>query len=586
MALDAVMIALAAKEIEEHLTGARVDRIYMPARDTVILNVRNEKGTKRLLISARSGMSRVHFTEAEYDNPQNPPAFCMLLRKYLQSAKVRGLRTLDAERMLLLDFDAVSDMGDKVTLSVSIELMGRYSNIILINQENRIIDALKHIDSEKLDARRIFPGAEFQPPPAQNKLSVLSCETERLIEKIKTKSLPLSSAILESLAGIGPAVCREIAFLSSPNDSDADVLEKQAENRLFKGLNAVKLAAGNKQVTYSIVYEGDKPVEFSYIPLTQYRGLRTEYYGSVSELLDRYYSKREHAELMRARSADLKRQVNTIYERTLRRQTSREQELNSTEKADKAKLYGELLTAYLGQLTKGIKQTQVTDYYSGQTITIPLDPQKTPVQNAQKYYRDYRKLTTARKILGELLDEGKKEIEYLESVKYEVETAQTEQEFLAIRKELKDSGYLKAYKEPKSKQKKINDYYRYISSDGFSIVAGRNNGANDKLTLREASKNDLWFHAKNGAGSHTVILTEGKQVSGETMTEAAAIAAYHSVFRRGEQVAVDYTEIKNVKKAPGQKAGMVIYSNYKTAYVTPDSEKIESLIDNTVSIIR
>ncbi len=577
MALDAVMLKVTADELRQSLLGARVDKIFMPSRDTVIMNVRNEKGSRRLLLSARSGMARVHFTDEEFDNPSTPPAFCMLLRKYLQSGRILNVRSVDGERILFFDFETINEMGDRTPIVVSMELMGRYSNFVLVNAENKVIDALKHIDADQSDKRQLFPGILFTMPPVQNKPPFLSTPTAELIALIKAQSKPLSSAILGSTVGIGPVVCREIAYFVTKEDKDADLLTDTEQQLLVQAIDNVKASAEGENRHLSIVYDDETPIEFSFIPLNQYEGLKTVPFETVSSLLDCYYSARDRAELMKARSSDLKRQVHTILERTLRRQHSREEELNSTEKADRSKLYGELLTAYLGQLTKGMKSASVLNYYTNEMIDIPLDPQKNPIQNAQKYYRDYRKLTTARKILGELLEEGKNEIAYLQSVGYEVEVAETEEEFLNIRRELKDAGYLKSYRMPKGKQKKTKEFFSYRSGDGFLILAGRNNAANDKLTLRTAAKKDLWFHVKDGAGSHTVLVLDGKSPSNQSMTEAAMIAAFHSSQLLGEHIAVDYTEIRNVKKAPGQKTGMVIYSDYQTAFVTPSAEQVKKL---------
>jgi len=460
------------------------------------------------------------------------------------------------------------------------EMMGRYSNIVLVDVENRVIDALKRITAAQSDKRQLLPGIPFEMPPPRDGYSFLSSPTDELIKRIRSSGKPLSAAILESAAGIGPVVCREIAFRVSRDDGEASRMDEAAATSLAHEIEAVRRVAEGEGRRLNIVYDDGKPFEFSFLELKQYAGLRTAEFDSLSALLESYYAQRHRAELLRSRSSGLQRQVDALFERIVRRQNSREQELASTGKADKLKLYGELLMANVHLLEKGTKAAEVYDYYSDAYVSIPMDEQKTPVQNAQKYYRDYRKLTTARKILSELLEDGKKEIEYLNSVRFEVDAAETEDEFHGIRVELKESGYLKASRVPKRKPVKTADTYKYLTSDGLVVLAGKNNLSNDRLSLRTASKSDIWFHVKNGAGSHTVLITEGREPPDRSMTEAAMVAACHSDRRLSAQVAVDYTQIRNVKKAPEQRAGMVVYSGFKTAYVTPDETKLDKMRDS------
>ena len=578
MGLDSIILKKVCYELKENIISSHVDKITMPARDIVILTLRNKNGVKKLLISARSAMSRIHITENEYDNPANPPSFCMLLRKYIGNGRIKDIRHVDNERIVLIYFDVINEKGDLVEILLSIEMMGRYSNIVLVNNENRIVDALKHIDSDMSDRRHIFPGLEFTLPPLQNKLPFLSTDTNTLVANIVNQGKPLSSAVLFVIAGISPVVAREIATCTSPVDEQADILCIEEKQKLNDTIERFKNIAEDSNSPFFLTYENRVPLEYSFVPLTQYYPLISTPFSSISTLLDSYYKERENAELLKSRSSGLKKQVQTILERTIRRQHSREEELNSTEKADKAKLFGELLTVNLNQVTKGMTSVKLYNYYDDTNIDIPLDPRNTPNQNAQRYYREYRKLTTARDILKRLLEEGASEIEYLESVSYEAELASTEEEFLAIREELHQAGFLKSFKPPKKKSKrKVADFLEYLTSDGFKILVGKNNAANDKLSLHTASKSDMWFHVKYGAGSHTVLLLDNNEASDTALSEAAQVAAFHSNHNLDGQTAVDFTEIRNVKKAPGQKTGMVIYKEFKTIFVTPDKEKVLSL---------
>lgn len=579
MALDAAMLYVTARELTEQLVGARVEKLYMPARDEVLFLLRRPEGSFKLLVSARSGSARVHITEEEFDNPAVPPSFCMLLRKYLSSGRITGLRTVDGERILFIDFDTLNEMGDRVVVTVSLELMGRYSNMVLINTDGKVIDALKRIDIDQSEKRQLVPGITFTMPPVQDKLPFLSSPASDILKRAGTISKPLSSALLDSIAGIGPVLCREIAHRAG-GDTDADTLSEKQREAAGKAIGEVQAAANGDGACLSIVYDGEKPVEYSFVELTQYAGLRTRRFDSASLLFDSYYAEKDRTERLRTRSHNLSRQVNNLYDRAVRKQAARMQEREDTHKAEQKKLYGELINANLHTLHKGMTEAKLLNYYTGETVTVPLDPTKTPVQNAQKYYKDYRKLTTAATMLEELLRSGAAEIEYLSSVQYEISQAVTEDDFLQIRRELKEAGYLRGFKYKENKgRKRTPGIIRYRTKDGYLVLVGRNNEHNDRLTLKTADRRDIWFHVKNAPGSHVVLVTEGQQPSDEAMTQAAEIAAWHSSLSAGQKVAVDYTPVKNVHKAPGQRAGMVIYDHYETAYVTPDAQKIKALLD-------
>ena len=572
------MLHVTAEELNRQINGARVDKIYMPARDEALFQLRTRDGVHKLLISARPGSARVHLTKAEFEYPSVPPSFCMLLRKHLGGGRITGVQCVDSERVLFIDFEAVNELGDRVPVRISVELMGRYSNMVLIDSTGKIIDAFKRIDEEMSELRQILPGTDFiLPPPQEGRVPLLSTDPGIIADLVTAKSSRLSSAILSTVAGAGPALCREIAFRTVSGDPEADTLTEIEKKLLADNLRYVISCATAGGDRFNIVYDGEKPVEFSFIPMTQYGGLRTEEFGTAGELFDRYYSEKDLEARKKARSHDLRRQVSTVLERTVRRQQSRAAELDNSEKADEKRLYGELLTAHGGTVKKGDKNAKVLNYYTNEETTIPLDPKLTPNQNAQKYYKEYRKLTTARKMLGKLIEEGAAEIEYLSSVLYEIDLAKTEEDFIWIRSELRDAGYLKAYKMPKGKIRKPEETILYRTEDGYDIIVGRNNAANDRLTLKTADKRDLWFHVKNAPGSHVILCTQGGEPGEEAMTQAAVIAAVHSSVSEGAQIPVDYTEVRNVRKTPGAKAGMVFYVKYKTAYVTPDPALAERL---------
>ncbi len=579
MALDASTLLVAADELKQTITGARVEKLYMPTRDEVVFSLKTQKdGMKRLLVSARSGSARVHLTREEFENPAVPPTFCMLLRKHLNSGRVAGVRTVDGERILFLDFDAVNEMGDRVRRTLSVELMGRYSNIVLVSGEGRVIDALKRIDADTSDLRQLLPGLTFTMPPAQDKLKFLSAPLEEMVSRACAQSRPLSAALLGCIAGIGPVLCREIAFRATGADPDADALNETQRVSLRAEMERIRRAADGENRCINAVYDGERPIEFSFVELSQYAGCAQRRFDTLGALLDVYYAEKDRAERMKARSFDLSRQVNSLYDRALRKQQARLQERDNTGRAELKRLYGELVQANLHDIKKGQKSAALLNYYTGETVTVPLDVARSPIQNAQKYFKEYRKLTTAARMLETLLAEGEREIDYLGSVKFEITLARTEEDFLLIRRELKEAGYLRGfqYKEQK-RPRKMSEFLRYRTSDGFEVLVGRNTAANDKLTLRTASKRDIWFHVKNAAGSHTVLVLDGRTPSETALTEAAEIAALHSSVATGEKVPVDYTEIKNVRKAQGQRVGQVIFDHYQTAFVTPDPKKLEGL---------
>lgn len=577
MALDAAMLYVTAGELAGQLIGARVDKLYMPARDEVLFLLRRPEGPLKLLVSARSGSARVHLTNETFDNPAVPPSFCMLLRKYLSSGRITNLRNVDGERILFLDFDTLNEMGDRVPVTVSLELMGRYSNLVLVSADGKVIDALKRIDIEHSDKRQLMPGLPFTMPPAQEKLPFLSTGADAITARACVVGKPLSAALLDTVAGIGPVVCREIAHRVG-GDPDADTLTGGQRQKLAQTVDAVKAAANGEGQVLSIVYDGDKPVEYSFIELTQYTGLAAVQFDTASELFDSYYAQKDRAERMRTRSFDLNRQVHNLYERAVRKQAARLQEREDTRRAQQKKLYGELINANLHTLRKGMDSARLLDYYTGETVTVPLDATKTPVQNAQKYYKDYKKLTTAANMLRQLLASGAAEIDYLASVQYEITQAQTEDDFFNIRKELKEAGYLRGFKYKENKaRKRSSGVLRYRTPDGFAVLVGRNNENNDKLTFKTADKRDIWFHVKDAPGSHVILVTDGRAPGDEDMTTAAALAALHSSQATGQNIAVNYTPVKNIRKAPGNRAGTVLYDHYETAFVTPDAVTLERL---------
>lgn len=575
MALDAITLSLLAKELNELLQGARVDKIHQPSKDEAVFHLRKKDGNLKLLVSARSGSARVCLTQDSFENPQTPPSFCMLLRKYFQGARFVSAQSVQGERIITLSFTATSEMGDTVNLDMAIELMGRYANIVVINGEGKIIDALKRIDADASSVRQLLPGLTYKLPPNKENPNLIT-QAQQVLDKVFEFDAPVNSAFMKSCQGIGPVIAREIAFRSlGGKEVYGNSLEENQKAAVITTVGKVLEYYHHPQYTTIFDAQG-MPCEFSFLPLTQYIGFEQKQHATLGGLLDEYYSQKDKSERLRQKGKDLHKLTQNLVDRTQRKQIARREELVDSIDSDRYRLYGELLTANIYKAQRGMKSVEVNNYYTNTDITIPLDIRMNATQNAQKYYKEYKKRQTAVKMLSKLIAEGDMELEYLKTVAYAIADAQLESELMAIRSELHQSGYIKYYKQ-KEKKQKPQDFIRYVSSDGFLILVGRNNLQNDKLTLKTARGRDLWFHTKNAPGSHVVVVSEGEDIPASTQNEAAMLAVVHSSQKGSTKVAVDYTFIKNVKKTNDLKPGMVIYDTNETAYVTPDMQILSKL---------
>ena len=574
MALDAITMSLLAQELDEKLQGSRIDKIHQPSRDEVVFHMRKRDGNAKLLLSARSGSARICLTDESFENPQTPPSFCMLLRKYLSGARFIGATSVEGERIIMLTFTATSEMGDTVNIDIAAELMGRYANLVIINGDGKIIDAMKRVDADASAVRQLLPGLMYKLPPNRDNPKFIS-QTQAVLDKVFTFNGTVDQAFLRCSQGMGPVVAREIAYLAQAGDYYADKLPEEYEKRVHDA--AYKVVDYYHSPQYTVVYnQQGAPSEYSFLPLTQYDGLETKTFDSINQLLDEYYSEKDKAERLRQKGKDLHKLVQNLVERTTRKQIARKEELAQSTDNEKYRIFGELLTANLWQLEKGMKKVDVLNYYDNTTITIPLDPKLTGNQNAQKYYKEYKRKQTAVKMLTMLISQGEIELEYLQTVAYSVNNAANEAELMAIRAELHGAGYLKYYKNREKKQKP-QDFIRYTSSDGFLILVGRNNLQNDRLTMKTARGKDMWFHTKNAPGSHVVVMSEGADIPLQTQNEAAMLAVHHSSRKGNAKVEVDYTFVKNIRKTNDLKPGMVIYDTYESAAIVVDDEIIAKL---------
>ena len=581
MALDAATLALVTAELNAKLTDAKIAKIFEPTRDELVITLRTRTETFSLLLSARSGSARVCLTQESFENPETPPSFCMLMRKHLTGGRLLGVHMEPGDRIVYFDFLCTNEMGDLVQNTLCAELMGRYSNLVLV-QSGKIIDALKRVDFEDSEIRQLLPGLAYTVPPKPARPDFLAVSAASIVSLACQRELPVADALNKTVAGVGPVVCREAAWRAFGGEHLlASELTQAQRVQLMEAIDGLKEEHAAGGCPCSVLTPEGKPVEFTFFRPRQYgESYILKEWPSFGGMLEGYYAEKDRVERLRTKSKELHKAVHNMYERAVRKQAARKEELAATEKSETLRLYGELLSANLYLAQKGMKSITVSNWYDeGKEVTIPLDLRYSPSQNAQNYFKNYKKKQTAARMLAELLEEGEKEIAYLETVLYEVETASGEAALNEIRAELKSQGYLKYYK-PRDKKAKPADFLRFTSSDGFEILVGRNNAQNDRLTLHTARGKDLWFHVQKAPGSHVVVMSRGQEIPDSTRQEAAELAVlYSSAFKAGTgaKVAVDTTEVKNIWKAAGAKPGMVLYEVYTTVYITPREDLPEQL---------
>lgn len=579
MAFDAVSVRCLVGELKEKLINGRIDKIYQPEKDEITVNIRTLSESFKLVLSASSAHPRVHFTSVSKKNPKTAPLFCMLLRKHIGSGKITAVEQVGFERIIKFSIESYDELGDLTTKYLIAEIMGRHSNIILTNNDMKILDCIKHIDFTVSSVREVLPGLQYVSPPPQDKVDLTDIEETVNID-FSPPAQTADKAILSSIAGISPLTAREIVYRAfSRTDIRAGELTDSGKNKILYEIVCLAKAVQNNNFSPCIIINSatGKLMDFSATPIAQYESMaEISVFSNINDLLDIFYKTRDMHERMRQKSADLVKLLGNNIERISKKLVILNKTLASSKDKDKHKIYGDLLTANLYKITQGQTEIEVDNYYSGDTVKIALSPTLTPSQNAQRYYKKYNKAKTAEVEAAKQIENAKNDLEYLESTLTAVETADSEADLNAIRAELIAEGYLQRKVSQKRQSQAAAKPIHFVSSDGFDIYVGKSNTQNDYLTTKLANSSDLWFHTKGIHGSHTVIkLGIDKDVPKSTITEAAEIAAYYSKARLSSQVPVDFTEIKNVKKPNGAKPGMVIYDNYNTIYVTPKEPKNE-----------
>ena len=573
MAFDGVMMHYVKEEIKSVALDARVSQIHQPNRDELVIALRTKNGNKKLLVSSRANSPRICFTEHSIENPATPPMLCMLLRKRLGGAKLVDVRQIELERIMFLDFIATNELGDKVKLTLCVEIMGKYSNIILIDENDNIVDALKRVDFTMSTQRLVLPNIKYELPPKQDKLCILECSGRDIVEKaINTPAeMRLSKALLSAMQGVSPIITRELEYMVGVDSNrELTVIDKL---KLFEKVDKLKeyIVSGEKSPTMMIKPEG-KPFDISFMDIMQYGEMASKKrFLDFSTLLDSFYYERDKAERMKVKGQDLLRLCSNIQDKLCRKIAVQEKELKDSLNRDKLRKKGDLLQANMYKMVRGQSFIDVEDYYDNNKIVrIKLSPTLNPSQNVQKYYKDYRRAKTREEMLTVQIAKAKAELQYISAVQESLGRAESERELTEIRQELVDEGYLKN-RNPKGRNKalKLLPPKEYTSSDGFTIYVGRNNKQNDKLTLKTARNYDMWLHTKDIPGSHVIIVSDNREITDTAILEAASLAAYNSKAKESDNVPVDYTIVKNVSKPSGAKPGMVIYVNNKTVYVTP-----------------
>lgn len=569
MPLDAITLHALTLELKA-AEGARIDRVQQPEKDKILLSLRTREGNRRVLISAAASGARVHFTAESFENPAEPPMFCMLLRKHLIGAHIRKIEQPDWERMLLIRLDTRDEMGDESEKTLAVELIGRSANVILVGADGRIIDCLRRMEYGG-EGRGVLPGMIYRLPPKQEKLHFLTCSAEELRYAIDAmeEGTELDKALIQSFSGLSPLICRELAYRSR---NSKDLLEK----------NALSLRETVEADDFSpmLVSLDDTAKDFSFLSINQYGTAgKNERFDSFSELLDSFYARRDRAESRRRRSRELMKTVKTAYERTVRKLSVQKEELAQTENREEIRRQAELITANMYRIRKGQRELLCENYFEEgyPEIAIPLDPLKTPQQNAAALYKEFTRKKAAKEHLTTLIGEGEKQCDYLAAVLDEIERAENERDLADIRRELKETGYLKKTKTTKADRAKPQAPLRFISSDGLEILVGRSNMQNDELTFKLARRTDLWLHVQKLHGSHVVLRTDGIEPPLRSIEEAASLAAYYSQGREAGKIPVDITQIHFVKKPAGALPGAVLYTDYSTVFVAPDDKLAEKL---------
>lgn len=579
MAFDAYFLSAVLQELRQTALGARVEKIHQPARDTVVLLLRCATGRQRLLIAANPTAPRLHLTGANPENPEQPPMFCMLLRKHLSGGRLVSVEQPPMERLARLTFSCTDEMGDQVERVLVAELMGRTTNIYLLNAEGRILDCLRRVGLDDSAKRQALPGLYYQNPEPVTKRPPEGMSQADFYDLLRRPGADrLADRLMDALGGLSPLVCREAALFAL-GDVDARLENADLNACAGKLADYFEKHLGDSR-PYLLEAPDGTPKAYAFVPMYQYGGrYPCRELESFGALLDRYYTLRDRRDVMRQKAQSVRKTVQNLRDRTLRKLALQEKELTTARDREHLRQMGDIVTANLHAITKGQTVLVAENFYDPdmKPIEISLSPLLSPQQNAAKYYKDYAKAKNAERELTHQLTLGRDEAMYLSSVLEELDRAESEGELEEIRQELAAGGYVRREPGQRRMKQAASKPMRFVSTDGYPIYVGRNNRQNDELTTKLAQKNDLWLHVQKQSGSHVIVPWSGVQPPDDTITQAAQLAAWFSQARQGQNVAVDVTPVRYVKKPGGAKPGMVVYTTYRTVYVTPEPGLAERL---------
>ena len=575
MALDGIVVASLAQELQENFTNARLSKIAQPEKDELLLTMKGSNGQKRLLLSASASLPLVYISDKNKPNPMTAPNFCMLLRKHVANGRITAITQPGMERIIVFEIEHLDDLGDLRHKKLIIELMGKHSNIIFCDENDMILDSIKHISAQVSSVREVLPGRTYFIPAQQDKMNPLEETAEHFTEHVLSKPCGVAKAIYTSYTGISPLAANEFCYRADVDgDAPCASLNEAQKEKLAEVFLAAMIDIREGRFYPNIIMHQDEPVEYAAIPLTSYASDTVVSYDSISEVLENYYAQRSLYTRMRQKSADLRHVITTLLERNRKKYDLQKKQLKDTEKREKYKVYGELIHTYGYQLEEGCKGFDALNYYTNETIHIPLDATISPLDNAKKYFDRYAKLKRTYEALTDLIEDTQLEIDHLDSIATALDIAETEADLQQIKEEMMESGYIK-HKYSKKKTQGKSKPYHYRSTDGFDIYVGKNNFQNDELTFKFAEGNDWWFHAKGMPGSHVLVKTKTGEMPDRTFEEAGRLAAFYSKGRGNEKVEIDYLQKKNVKKPNKAKPGFVVYYTNYSLTIQPDITGLE-----------
>ena len=571
MAFDGITVASLQFELKQALEGGRISKIAQPEADELLLTVKGKDANYRLFISASASLPLLYLTQANKPSPLTAPGFCMLLRKHIGGGRITAIKQPGLERILCFHIEHLDEMGDLCHKKLIVELMGKHSNIIFCDENDRIIDSIKHVSANMSSVREVLPGRTWFIPDTQSKEDPCTITQEAFIHHIQSKPVPLSKAVYQSLTGISPILAEELCYragLDSFRPSGAYTEDELAG--LYMQLSAFMLAVQKGVFAPQIIYEKHEPKDYTCFPYQIFLGYEAKTFTTVSEVLEQYYAEKNIVTRMRQKSADLRKTVQSTLERNQRKLILQQKQMKDTDKMEKYRIYGELIHTYGYTVPEGARSFEALNYYTNENVTVPLDPQLTPAENAKKYFDRYGKLKRTREALTTLLKETKDEIEHLDTILMSMDFAMTEADLSQIRQELYTSGYIKKHGGKHKKERFTSRPFHYVSSDGYDIYVGKNNIQNEELTFKVATGNDWWFHAKGQPGSHVIVKSRNEELPDRTFEEAAMLAAWYSKGRTAPKVDVDYIQKKHVKKVNGANPGFVIYHTNYSMTIAPD----------------